>query len=141
MDYRYIQAVENGHNFELLITFLSPVVMVMNPPPRIFRSNSAIREPLNGQRKDFRSKTLENERDNNNFGNYSTDSFSIERGGGKKKRKIFKKTLRTEEGELIDGDKSMEEKVDPNLRLIGNYIETNYSSRNILVGPRWLISG
>lgn len=141
MDYRYIQAVENGHNFELLITFLSPVVMVMNPPPRIFRSNSAIREPLNGQRKDFRSKTLENERDNNNFGNYSTDSFSIERGGEKKKRKIFKKTLRTEEGELIDGDKSMEEKVDPNLRLIGNYIETNYSSRNILVGPRWLISG
>lgn len=141
MDYRYIQAVENGHNFELLITFLSPVVMVMNPSPRIFRSNSAIREPLNGQRKDFRSKTLENERDNNNFGNYSTDSFSIERGGGKKKRKIFKKTLRTEEGELIDGDKSMEEKVDPNLRLIGNYIETNYSSRNILVGPRWLISG
>lgn len=141
MDYRYIQAVENGHNFELLITFLSPVVMVMNPPPRIFRSNSAIREPLNGQRKDFRSKTLENERDNNNFGNYSTDSFSIERGGEKEKRKIFKKTLRTEEGELIDGDKSMEEKVDPNLRLIGNYIETNYSSRNILVGPRWLISG
>lgn len=141
MDYRYIQAVENGHNFELLITFLSPVVMVMNPSPRIFRSNSAIREPLNGQRKDFRSKTLENERDNNNFGNYSTDSFSIERGGGEKKRKIFKKTLRTEEGELIDGDKSMEEKVDPNLRLIGNYIETNYSSRNILVGPRWLISG
>lgn len=141
MDYRYIQAVENGHNFELLITFLSPVVMVMNPPPRIFRSNSAIREPLNGQRKDFRSKTLENERDNNNFGNYSTDSFLIERGGEKKKRKIFKKTLRTEEGELIDGDKSMEKKVDPNLRLIGNYIETNYSSRNILVGPRWLISG
>lgn len=87
MDYRYIQAVENGHNFELLITFLSPVVMVMNPPPRIFRSNSAIREPLNGQRKDFRSKTLENERGNNNFGNYSTDSFSIERGGGKKKKK------------------------------------------------------
>lgn len=99
MDYRYIQAVENGHNFELLITFLSPVVMVMNPPPRIFRSNSAIREPLNGQRKDFRSKTLENERDNNNFGNYSTDSFSIERGGEKKKKeKYLKRHLERRKG-------------------------------------------